>query len=96
MKNTKAFGVTDVIDWVERHGSMQGRFDFFETFAEHSEFYQKIAKPLLSMHTVGSIDIERMIMIKPINTIYSLRNATASKILRELLFIGRKRISGTS
>ena len=64
MKNTKAFGVTNVIDWVERHGSMQGRFDFFETFAEHSEFYQKIAKPLLSMRTVGSIDVERR--IKPI------------------------------
>ena len=65
LKNNIEFGVSDVIDWVERHGSMQGRFNFFETFAENSEFYQRVAKPLLSMRTtVVSIDVERR--IKPI------------------------------
>ena len=49
LKNNIEFGVRDVIDWVERHGSMQGHFTFFETFAENSEFYQRVAKPLLSI-----------------------------------------------
>ncbi len=51
-------------EWVERNGSMKGRFSFFETFAETSEFYQKVAKPLLSMRTVGSIGIKRR--VKPL------------------------------
>ena len=52
------------MEWVERHGSVQECFNFFETFAEHSKFYQRIAKPLLTMRTVGSIDVKRR--IKPI------------------------------
>ena len=40
---------------------MQGRFQFFETYAAHSKFYQKVAKPLLSMRTVGSIDVEQRV-----------------------------------
>ena len=43
---------------MERHGAMNGRFRFFETFSETSEFYQRVAKPLFSMQTVGSIDVE--------------------------------------
>ena len=41
-----------------------GALQLFETFAEKSEFYQRLAKPLLSMHNVGSIGVERR--IKPI------------------------------
>ena len=44
--------------------SMHGHFDFSETSTKHSEFYQRIEKPLLSMSTVGSIDVDHK--IKPI------------------------------
>ena len=60
-KNNKSFTVDNVSKWVEETGSIQGRFRFYETFARNSEFYQKVAKPLLSMRAVGSIDVERQI-----------------------------------
>ena len=60
----KEFTVASVVEWAERHGKIQGRFRFFETFHANSEFYQRIARPLLSMRTIGSIDVERR--IKPI------------------------------
>ena len=44
---------------VEKHDSIQGRFEFFEAYAANSEFYLKVAKPLLTMGTVGSICTER-------------------------------------
>ena len=59
----KEFTVASVVEWAERHGNIQGRFRFFETFHANSEFYQRIARPLLSMCTVGSIDVERRIKL---------------------------------
>ena len=49
---------------MEQTGYLQARLQFFEAFHYTSEFYQKIAKHLLSMRTVGSIDVERR--IKPV------------------------------
>jgi hypothetical protein len=45
-------------------GNIGARFCWFETFAAHSEFYLLVAKPLLSMCTVGSIGVERK--VKPL------------------------------
>ena len=63
-KKNKSFSVQDVKEWVEKNNWMDGRFEFFETYAASSEFYLKVAKPLLSMRTVGSMVVERS--IKPI------------------------------
>ena len=47
-------------DWVERHGNLEGRFRFFETYNASSHIYLRIIKPLLSIHATGSIDVERV------------------------------------
>ena len=60
-KKNKKFSIKDVQEFVKRTGSLQGRLKFFEAFAAGSEFYQKVAKPLLSMGTVGSINVERRV-----------------------------------
>ena len=63
-KNNKAFMIEDVTTWVVGIGSMEERLNWFRTFAANSEFFLKVAKPLLSMRTVGSIYVERK--VKPI------------------------------
>jgi hypothetical protein len=51
--NSKQFTVTDVAKFVEQSGNIAARFCFFETFTANSEFYLLVAKPLLSLGTVG-------------------------------------------
>ena len=71
----REFGITEVKTWVEQHGSMPGRFQFFETnTTANSEFYHKVTKPLLSMLTVGSIDVERRVKRIKGNTLTKKHN----------------------
>ena len=40
---------------------MHGRFQLFEIFSANDEIYLKVAEPLLSIGTVGSMTVERKI-----------------------------------
>ena len=64
VENNKAFTVDDVVKFVEDSGSMAKRFRWFETYAANSNFYLLVAKPLLSMGIVGSMEVERR--VKPL------------------------------
>ena len=56
--------IEDVTTWVVVTGSMEPRLNWFGTFAANLELFLKVAKPLLSMRTVGSIDVD--CKVKPI------------------------------
>ena len=64
VENNKRFTVDDVVKFVEESGNMAARFRWFETFGANSIFYLLVAKPLLSMGVVGSIEVERR--VKPL------------------------------
>ena len=53
--------IKDVKTWVVGTGTMEARLNWFWTFAANSEFFLKVAKPLLSMRSVGSIDVEHKV-----------------------------------
>ena len=61
MKNNTKITIDDVEEWIVRNDGIKGRLRFFECFAKNNDFYLKIAMPLLSMRTTGSIDVERRI-----------------------------------
>ena len=55
----RTFTIDRVLEWVEKYENIDGRFRFFEVYARFSPLYQQIGKRLLSMKTVGSMDVER-------------------------------------
>ena len=59
LANNNALSIDVVTAWIERNEGIEGRFTWFETLARGTDFYQKVAKPLLSIGTVGSMDVER-------------------------------------
>ena len=61
--NNSEFTLAQVRDWVVAHMHPEGRFHFFKfkVYRPNSLFYQRIALPLLSMRTTGSIDVERAV-----------------------------------
>jgi len=58
-QNNKSFSIKNVVQYVESTGAISGRITWFECYAGSSDFYRLVAKPLMSMGTVGSMDCER-------------------------------------
>jgi len=75
----------------ENSGNVASRLRWFETFAAHSELYQLIAKPLISMRTVGSIDVERR--VKPLkDTILTKKRNRLSDAKANVLYRARENL----
>ncbi len=54
----RLFTLGHVLEWVEKYEHIDGRFRFFEAYARFSSLYQPVGKRLLSMKSVGSMDVE--------------------------------------
>ncbi len=55
----RAFTIDRVLEWVEKYENIDARFCFFEVYARFSPLYKQVGKHLLSMKSIGSIDVER-------------------------------------
>ena len=76
MKNNCNLSIYDVEKLIVDNDGINGRLDFFETFARNNTFYLKVAQPLLSMRTTGSIDVEHRIKPLEHNTMTKKRNTS--------------------
>ena len=54
------FTLDCVVEWVEKYENIDGQFRFFEAYARFSPLYQQVGKRLLSMKSVGSMNVEHM------------------------------------
>ncbi len=57
-KRCREFTIDRELEWVEKYKNIDGRFPFFEVYARFSPLYQQVGKHLLSMKSVGSMDVE--------------------------------------
>jgi hypothetical protein len=57
---TQSLTLASVQKWVETFGWANGRLSFFSDGLEKSSYFKKLALPLLSMKTTGSITVERV------------------------------------
>ena len=90
--NNKAFGVKFVKQHAKSSGNVAFWLRWFETFAAHSELYQLIAKPLILMRTVGSIDVERR--VKPLkDTILTKKRNRLSDAKAAVLYRARENLN---
>lgn len=73
--------IKDVVKYVPKTGGYKSRILFFETYSytRNLEFYKYVVKPLLSVCTSGSIDVERV--AKPLKNCVLARNC--SKLQKE-------------
>ena len=94
IRNNNKLTIDEVEEWIVSNDGIKGRLRFFETFARNNDFYMKVAKPLLSMRTTGSID--ELSAVSSFSSITSSpRSTTGLKIQREYLFSGQARTSST-
>eukprot|EP00956_Cyclotella_meneghiniana_P020404 scaffold36024_cov32-Cyclotella_meneghiniana.AAC.1 len=90
--NNKEFGVKFVKQHAKSSGNVASRLRWFETFAAHSELYQLIAKPLIVMRTVRSIDVE--CRIKPLkDTILTKKRNRLSDAKAAVLYRARENLN---
>jgi hypothetical protein len=63
--NNKAITIAEVISFMdEETKNVTARIEFCNTFGSNNLFYIMVARPLLSMRTIGSMDVEHM--VKPV------------------------------
>ena len=78
-KTYNDFTLDDVMSWIEDHNNIEGRFRFFDVYNPNSAFYCRVARPLISMHTTGSIDVERVAKPFKHNLLWKERNCLSDE-----------------
>jgi hypothetical protein len=56
----RKFTLDHVVEWVEKYENIDGHFCFVKAYAHLSPLYQQAGKRLLSMTSIGSMDVECM------------------------------------
>ena len=59
IKSNSTLSIDDVAAWIENKKGLEGQFAWYETLSRETNFYQENSRKLLSIGTIGSIDVER-------------------------------------